>query len=94
MTLRRRGEVLELQVPGQPAFALEHDDAGDFYPVAFDALLTPQRRQPAASQEKASPEDTAEPPPPATDGTRGEQVGNGPFVDDREPRLLAQKTSD
>ena len=44
MTLRRRGEVLELQVPGQPAFALEHDDAGDFYPVAFDALLTPQRK--------------------------------------------------
>ena len=44
MTLRRRGEALELQVPGQPAFALEHDDAGDFYPLAFDALLTPQRK--------------------------------------------------
>ncbi len=44
MSLRRRADALELQVPGQPAFALEHDDAGDFYPVAFDARLSPQRK--------------------------------------------------
>jgi AsmA protein len=36
----------------------------------LNALLTPQRRQPASSQEKTSPGDAAEPPPPATDGTR------------------------
>ena len=44
MTLRRRGAALELQVPGQPAFELGNDDAGDFYPLAFDALLTPQAK--------------------------------------------------
>jgi CubicO group peptidase (beta-lactamase class C family) len=44
MTLRRSGDALQLQVPGQPVFDLGHDDAGDFYPLAFDALLVPQRR--------------------------------------------------
>jgi CubicO group peptidase (beta-lactamase class C family) len=41
--LRRRGDALEIQVQGQPAFVLGYDDAGDFYPTEFDALLTPQR---------------------------------------------------
>ena len=44
MQLRRRGDALEIQAQGQPAFAMGHDDAGDFYPLAFDALLRPARR--------------------------------------------------
>lgn len=43
MELRRKADALELQVPGQPAFALGHDDAGDFYPLAFDAVLRPKK---------------------------------------------------
>jgi CubicO group peptidase (beta-lactamase class C family) len=44
MTLSRKGDHLQIQAQGQPAFEMAHDDAGDFYPVAFDALLTPQRK--------------------------------------------------
>jgi hypothetical protein len=44
MTLRVREGRLEIQAEGQPAFAMGHDDAGDFYPLAFDALLRPVRR--------------------------------------------------
>lgn len=44
MTLSRKGEQLVIQAQGQPAFEMAHDDAGDFYPLAFDALLTPQRK--------------------------------------------------
>lgn len=43
MEVRRTGDALEVQVPGQPAFELGYDDAGDFYPMALDALLRPQR---------------------------------------------------
>ncbi|MBB1059728.1 serine hydrolase [Marilutibacter spongiae] len=43
LTLRRRGDGLEVQAPGQPAFEMGHDSAGDFYPLAFDALLSPTR---------------------------------------------------
>ena len=43
MELRRKGDALEVQAPGQPAFELGYDDAGDFYPLALDALLRPQR---------------------------------------------------
>ena len=32
------------QADGQGAFRLGHDDAGDFYPLDFDALLSPQRQ--------------------------------------------------
>lgn len=34
--------ALWLQATGQPAFEFAYDDAGDFYPLAFDALLSPQ----------------------------------------------------
>lgn len=44
MTLRAQGDSLEVQVPGQPAFALAYDDAGEFFPRALDAILAPQRR--------------------------------------------------
>lgn len=44
MTLSRKGDHLVGQASGQPAFEMAHDDAGDFYPLAFDALLTPQRK--------------------------------------------------
>jgi len=44
MTLSRKDDHLVIQVPGQPAFQMAHDDAGDFYPLAFDALLQPQRK--------------------------------------------------
>lgn len=48
MTLRRRadarqGDTLEIQAEGQPAFAMGYDDAGDFFPLALDALLTPHK---------------------------------------------------
>lgn len=42
MTLRRKGDALEIQAQGQPAFVMGFDSAGDFYPLAFDALLKPQ----------------------------------------------------
>ena len=43
MTLSRKGESLVVQAAGQPAYILAYDDAGDFYPVDFDALLRPVR---------------------------------------------------
>ncbi|GAB3336553.1 serine hydrolase [Marilutibacter aestuarii] len=43
LTLRRRGDALEVQAAGQPAFEMGHDSAGDFFPLAFDALLSPTR---------------------------------------------------
>ena len=49
LTLRRQGEALEIQAQGQPAFEMGHDSAGDFYPLAFDALLKPVK-QPDGSQ--------------------------------------------
>tara|TARA_R110002020_G_scaffold13691_16_gene49073 strand:+ start:251 stop:1627 length:1377 start_codon:yes stop_codon:yes gene_type:complete len=49
LTLRRKGEALEIQAQGQPAFEMGHDSAGDFYPLAFDALLKPVK-QPDGSQ--------------------------------------------
>lgn len=42
MSLRRKGQALEIQAAGQPAFVMGYDSAGDFYPLAFDALLRPQ----------------------------------------------------
>lgn len=44
MTLRRTGDALEIQAQGQPPFAMGHDSAGDFYPLAFDALLKPVKQ--------------------------------------------------
>lgn len=41
MTLRVRGDALEIQADGQPAFAMGHDSTGAFFPRAFDALLVP-----------------------------------------------------
>ena len=44
MELRRKGEALEIQAEGQPAFLMGHDSAGDFYPLDFDAVLRPSKR--------------------------------------------------
>lgn len=44
MTLSRQADALVAQVPGQPAFVLGHDDAGDFYPLQFDARLVPKKQ--------------------------------------------------
>jgi CubicO group peptidase (beta-lactamase class C family) len=44
MTLAREGDALTIQAAGQPRFKMGHDDAGDFYPLEFDALLKPQRK--------------------------------------------------
>jgi CubicO group peptidase (beta-lactamase class C family) len=41
MTLRDKDGALEIQASGQPAFAMGYDSAGDFYPLAFDAVLRP-----------------------------------------------------
>ena len=43
MTLSRKDDALVVQAAGQPAYTLAYDDAGDFYPVDFDALLRPVR---------------------------------------------------
>lgn len=44
MTLARRGDALVVQVAGQPEVEMGYDDAGDFYPLEHDALLSPRRR--------------------------------------------------
>ena len=44
MQLSRQGDRLVVQPEGQPAFEMGYDSAGDFHPLAFDALLRPQRR--------------------------------------------------
>lgn len=44
MSLSRQGDALVIQTADQPPFALAFDDAGDFYPLQFDALLEPQER--------------------------------------------------
>ncbi|HEX6000293.1 MAG TPA: serine hydrolase domain-containing protein [Hyphomicrobiaceae bacterium] len=44
MTLRRKGDALTVQAEAQPEFVMGYDSAGDFYPLAFDALLKPRRR--------------------------------------------------
>lgn len=41
--LARKGDTMTLHPAGQPVFELGYDDAGDFYPQQFDALLSPQR---------------------------------------------------
>ena len=43
MEVRRRGDTLEIQAAGQPAFELGFDSEGDFYPLQFDAVLRPSR---------------------------------------------------
>jgi len=43
MTLRRDGDALEIHPAGQGVYAMGYDDAGDFYPRDFDAVLRPQR---------------------------------------------------
>jgi len=44
MTLRQRDGSLFAQAAGQPEIALAFDDAGDFFPLELDALLTPQKK--------------------------------------------------
>ncbi len=44
MTLRPRDGRLYVQPEGQVEQAMGYDDAGDFYPLALDAVLRPQRR--------------------------------------------------
>lgn len=44
MSLRQRDGSLFAQAEGQPEFALAFDDAGDFFPLELDALLTPQKK--------------------------------------------------
>jgi CubicO group peptidase (beta-lactamase class C family) len=43
MTLRRNGDALEIEVPGQGVHAMGHDSAGDFHAKEFDAVLHPRR---------------------------------------------------
>lgn len=42
--LRRKGNALVTQADAQPEFEMGYDNAGDFYPLAFDALLRPKRK--------------------------------------------------
>lgn len=44
MKVSRQGDALQVQAPGQPAFTMGYDDAGDFYPLDFDAVLKPQAK--------------------------------------------------
>lgn len=41
--LARAGDGLTIHPAGQPVFELAYDDAGDFFPTRFDALLSPRR---------------------------------------------------
>lgn len=43
MTLRKKGRRLSAQAAGQPEFELGYDSRGDFYPLAFDAALRPEK---------------------------------------------------
>lgn len=43
ISLRQRDGRLFAQAEGQPEFELAYDSAGDFHPLAFDALLRPQQ---------------------------------------------------
>lgn len=43
MKLSRKDDALVIQAEGQPAYTMSFDDAGDFYPLDFDALLRPGR---------------------------------------------------
>ena len=42
--MRRKGDVLAIQADGQPEFEMGYDSAGDFYQLAFDALMRPKRK--------------------------------------------------
>lgn len=44
MVLRRRGPALTIQADAQPEYEMGYDSVGDFYALAFDALLRPLRR--------------------------------------------------
>lgn len=44
MELRRKGSNLTIQADGQREFEMGYDNAGDFYPLKFDALLRPKRK--------------------------------------------------
>jgi serine-type D-Ala-D-Ala carboxypeptidase/endopeptidase len=44
LTVRRESDALFVQAVGQPEFELGYDSAGDFYPLALDALLHPVRQ--------------------------------------------------
>jgi serine-type D-Ala-D-Ala carboxypeptidase/endopeptidase len=44
MELRRKGNKLTIQADGEPEFEMEYDNAGEFYPFEFDAVLQPRRR--------------------------------------------------
>lgn len=44
MTLRARDGKLFAQAVGQGEYELAYDDAGDFYPIEFDAVLRPQKK--------------------------------------------------
>jgi hypothetical protein len=41
--LRRKDNTLIIQADAQREFEMGYDSAGDFYPLAFDALLRPKR---------------------------------------------------
>jgi serine-type D-Ala-D-Ala carboxypeptidase/endopeptidase len=43
LELRRKANGLTIQADGQPEFEMEYDSAGEFYPLAFDAVLQPRR---------------------------------------------------
>lgn len=44
MTLRQRDGALFIQAAGQGEYQMAYDDAGDFFPLELDALLTPQKK--------------------------------------------------
>ena len=44
MTLRHRDGKLFVQAAGQGEIEMGHDDAGDFFPLELDAVLTPHRK--------------------------------------------------
>jgi CubicO group peptidase (beta-lactamase class C family) len=89
MTLRDKDGALEIQATGQPAFAMGYDSAGDFYPLAFDAVLRPSLESGRASfvwmqgggAAPAQRKDAAASLPPAPDAKAlADYVGSYPLM--------------
>src|SRR5258708_20999921 len=44
LELRRQGNKRTIQFDGEPAFAMEYEHPGEFYPFELDAILQPRRK--------------------------------------------------
>lgn len=92
MEVRRKGDALEIQVPGQPAYPMGYDSAGDFYPLDFDAVVRPGRNPDgsygftlfqgggALPAVRVDSGDAAAPPPELAPGVLSQYTGTYPLM--------------